>query len=150
MINPIRNDPVQLITNVPYGNRVPIRSLIYPPSQNRAMEPKNPPMPTIRYLFIVVNSISLQSFNHSFVDQRFQSSSLCATVTLVGLCMRIRIFRHSRLNTAAALQRKLTPQHPAHQFTLFVIRAIVAVDMTPRQDPCQESSSVPAYEGQRL
>ena len=44
-MKPIKNDPVQLMTKVPYGNRVPIRSLIYPPSQNRAIAPMKPPMP---------------------------------------------------------------------------------------------------------
>jgi hypothetical protein len=55
-MNPIKNDPVQLMTKVPYGNRVPMRSLIYPPNQNRAIAPMKPPMPTIKYLSISPSS----------------------------------------------------------------------------------------------
>src|SRR6202035_5182118 len=50
--SPIKNDPEMLITNVPYGKRAPNRLLMYAPSQKRAIEPANPPSPTIQYLFI--------------------------------------------------------------------------------------------------
>src|SRR5258708_9403489 len=46
---PIMNDPAILITNVPYVHPAPSRLLIYPPSQKRAIDPANPPRPTIQY-----------------------------------------------------------------------------------------------------
>ena len=48
-------------------------------------------------------------------------------------------------NRRASIETHLARTMPL----VFVSRGIVAGDMTPRQDPCQESSSVPA-EGQRL
>src|ERR1700722_19934568 len=53
---PTRNDPVTLITKVPYGNRTPNLPPIRLPTQKRKTEPRNPPMPTIQYLIKALSS----------------------------------------------------------------------------------------------
>src|ERR1700759_471499 len=43
---PMRKDPSTLISSVPQGNRGPVRAVIAPASQNRAMLPRAPPAAT--------------------------------------------------------------------------------------------------------
>src|SRR5438067_9881578 len=56
IMKPMAKQPEQFMTKVPYGKRVPMRSYTYPPNQNRATAPRNPPNPTMMYLIIRVQS----------------------------------------------------------------------------------------------
>lgn len=47
--SPIRNEPLTLMTNVPYGKRAPILLPMKLPNQKRSTDPKQPPTPTITY-----------------------------------------------------------------------------------------------------
>jgi hypothetical protein len=98
--------------------------LIYAPSQKRAMEPANPPRPTIQYLFIFLP----QSPPRLLPTCRVEHFSLGAPRANDGS------------QTRGINRRFFRAPHVQSIYFYW----IVAEPMTPRQDPCQESSSIPA------